>query len=183
MKYDLKTFEGRAKEVVAWLIREYTGIRTGRATPALLDIVQVESYGARVPINQIGSVNIEDARTLRIVTWDPSSIKAVERAITEADLGISVAVDSSGLRVLFPELTSERREQLLRLAKMKLEEARVSLRGARDEVMKDIDVKEKEGSMSKDERFAAKEELQKRVDSTNQELNSVFEQKETEISQ
>lgn len=183
MKYDFKTFDVRAKDIVSWLEKEFNGVRTGRATPALLDLVQVESYGVRVPINQVGSVTIEDPRTLRVAPWDPSVIKSVEKAITEADLGISVSVDSSGLRVIFPELTSERREQLLKLAKMKLEEARVSLRGARDEAMKEIGGFEKNAEMSKDEAFASKEDLQKRVDANNRELESMFEKKETEIKQ
>ncbi len=183
MKYDFKTFDTRAKDIVLWLGKEFSGVRTGRATPALLDLIQVESYGVRVPINQIGSVTIEDPRTLRVVPWDGSMVKALEKAITEADLGISVSVDSSGLRVAFPELTSERREQLLKLAKMKLEEARVSLRGARDDAMKEVDSMQKGGDMSEDERFASKEDLQKRIDTYNNELNTMFEKKETEIEQ
>ena len=183
MKYDFKTFDVRGKDIVSWLEREFSGVRTGRATPALLDLVQVESYGARVPVNQVGSVNIEDPRTLRIVPWDSSIIKAVEKGIMEADLGISVSVDSAGLRITFPELTSERRDQLLKLAKSKLEEARVSLRGARDEAMKEIGGLEKTGDMSKDECFTAKEDLQKRVDTFNSELGGMFEKKETEIQQ
>ncbi len=181
MRYDFKTFDARAKGVTEWLVKEFSAVRTGRATPALLDLVRVESYGSRVPLNQVGSVTIEDPRTLRVVPWDGSQIKAVERAIVEADLGISPITDSTGIRVMFPELTSERREQLLRLAKMKLEEARVSLRGSRDDILKDMEAKEKNNELSKDERFAAKEELQKKIDSCNGELNSMFEAKEKEI--
>lgn len=183
MAYNFKHFDTRGAEIVDWLSREYSGIRTGRATPMLLDLIQVESYGTRVPINQVGSVNVEDARTLRISVWDQSQIRAVEKAITEADLGISVVADSSGLRVIFPELTGERRMQLLKLAKAKLEEARVSIRSARDEAMKEIDAAQKAGELSEDERFAAKEELQKRVDAKNAALLSAYETKEKEIEQ
>lgn len=181
--YDFKAFDARAAEIVSWLEKEYSGIRTGRATPALLDSVKVDSYGAKVPLNQVGSVGIEDPRTLRVSVWDSGTIQAVERAIIEADLGVSVATDSSGLRVVFPELTSERRTQLLKLAKGKLEEARISLRGARDETLKEADQKEKDGSLSKDERFQVKEDLQKRIDTRNAELNTIYEQKEVEINQ
>ncbi len=183
MAYNVKDFIERGEEIVRWLEREFSGIRTGRATPALLDLIQVESYGTRVPIVQVGSVSVEDARTLRISVWDQSAIKAVEKAITEADLGVSVVADGSGIRVIFPELTSERRAQLLKIAKAKLEEARVSIRGARDEAIKEIDSLEKEGEISQDEKFKAKEEIQKKVDGFNASLESHFSLKEKEINQ
>jgi ribosome recycling factor len=183
MAYNFKNFDTRADDIVTWLSREFSGIRTGRATPMLLDLIQVESYGTRVPINQVGSVNVEDPRTLRINVWDQSVVRAVEKAIVEADLGISVVADSAGLRVIFPELTGERRTQLLKLAKAKLEEARVSIRGARDEAMKEIDALQKANELSEDERFTAKEDLQKRVDAKNNALQGAYEMKETEINQ
>lgn len=183
MKYDFKTFDTRAAEVIDWLSKEMSTIRTGRATPVLLDSIQVESYGARVPLNQVGSVGVEDPRTLRVSPWDASTIKSIEKAILDADLGVSVTVNDSGLRVIFPELTSERRTQLLKVAKNKLEEARVSLRAARDDAMKEIDGAQKAGEMSEDDRFAAKEQLQKKVDAKNEALNKMFELKEAEIKE
>ncbi len=183
MAYNVKNFITRGDEIVNWLEREFAGIRTGRATPALLDLVQVESYGTRVPIVQVGSVSVEDARTLRISVWDQGTIKAVEKAITDADLGVSVVSDGSGIRVIFPELTSERRAQLLKIAKAKLEEARVSLRGARDEAVKEIDMLQKSGEISEDQKFAGKEDLQKKVDGFNTTLGGLFDLKEKEINQ
>jgi ribosome recycling factor len=182
MTYNTKEFTVRAEEVVNWLEREFSSIRTGRATPTLLDLVLVESYGTRVPLQQVGSINTEDARTLRISIWDQSAIKSVERAIVEADLGVSVVTDGSGIRVIFPELTSERRVQLLKIAKAKLEEARVSLRGARDEAIKEIDKLEKGGEMSQDEKFSAKEEIQKHIDTFNNKLANLLDSKEAEIN-
>lgn len=183
MAYDLKRFDERAKEIDNWLAREFTGIRTGRATPALLDLVSVDAYGSKMPVNQVGSVSVEDPRTLRVSVWDVSLVKEVEKAITAADLGVSVVTDGGGLRVIFPTLTSERRAQLLKLAKAKLEEARVSIRGARDETMKDIDAKEKGGEMSEDDKFGAKETLQKKVDAANSSLEGHYMQKEREIQE
>jgi len=183
MAYSFKNFDVRTEEIVSWLGKEFSGIRTGRATPMLLDLIQVESYGTRVPINQVGSVNVEDARTLRISIWDAQTVRSVEKAITEADLGVGVVADGNGIRVIFPELTSERRVQLLKIAKGKLEEARVSIRAARDEAMKDIESREKGGELSEDEKFSAKEDLQKRVDSKNNTLSQTYELKEKEISQ
>ncbi len=183
MVYDFRAFDTRRKEIEDWLSGEFSGIRTGRATPALLDTIRVDSYGAKVPINQVASINIEDPRTLRIAPWDSDSIHAIERAILDADFGISVATDDKGLRVIFPELTSERREQLLKVAKAKLEDARISLRAARDEAVKEMEGAEKRGDISKDERFKAKEDLQKRVDAANDAFSKMFDLKETEINQ
>lgn len=182
MAFNVKNFSVRGDEIVKWLEKEFASVRTGRATPILLDLVLVESYGTRVPIQQVGSVSVEDPRTLRISVWDQTVVKAVEKAITEADLGVSVTADSSGLRVIFPELTSERRVQLLKIAKAKLEESRVSLRGARDEAIKEIDALEKAGEMSQDAKYAAKEDLQKKVDSFNIALGNLFDLKEREIN-
>lgn len=183
MTHNFKNFDARTESIKEWLLKEYNAVRTGRATPALLDSIQVESYGARLPINQVASVGVEDARTLRISPWDKNSIKPIEKAITEANLGVSITVDDSGIRVIFPELTSERRSQLLKIAKNKLEEARVSIRAARDETIKEIDAAQKSGTLSEDQKFSAKEDLQKRVDAKNTELNNMFELKEKEINQ
>jgi ribosome recycling factor len=147
----------------------------------LLDNVKVESYGSYMPINQVGSVNIEDARTLRISVWDKSAVSAIEKAIREADLGISTVSDSDGVRVIFPELTSERRVQLMKLAKTKLEDARISVRGVRDEVMKAIDKLQKDGEIGEDEKFTQKEKVQSQVDATNKSLEALFTQKEAEL--
>ncbi len=176
--YDFSKMQDRLAEIVDWLGKEYTVIRTGQATPALLDSIQVESYGAKVPINQVGSVGAEDARTLRVSVWDAGNIHATETAIVEADLGVSVAADDAGLRVIFPELSGERREQLLKLAKNKLEEARVSIRTARDESKKAI---EGDSELSDDQKSNAKESLQKIVDEHNQKLEDLFTHKENDI--
>jgi len=172
----------KLQEATAWLEKEFSGIRTGQASPALLDGVKVESYGAYMPIPQVSSVGIEDARTLRISAWDASVIPAIEKAIRDADLGVSLATDSSGVRVIFPELTGERRTQLVKIAKTKLEEARVTVRGIRDEVMKQIETAQKNGDISEDEKYANKESVQKQIDATNHTLESLFAKKEAEIS-
>lgn len=168
-------------EVVAWLQKEYTGIRTGQAAPALLDNIKVESYGTFMSLQQVGSVSIEDARTLRISMWDNTQVAAAEKAVRDANLGVSVVSDSAGLRVIFPELTSERRVQLLRLAKSKQEDARVSVRAVRDDFMKKVDADKKAGEISEDEAFVKKEKIQKEVDATNTKLDEVYKSKEKEI--
>ena len=183
MAYNFASLKTKAKEIEEWLKRELGGVRTGRATPVLLDTVQVEAYDSRMPISQVAAVSVEDARTLRISPWDSTLTKAIEKAIVQANLGVSVAVDDSGLRVSFPELTSERRAQLIKVAKTKFEEARISLRGERDTVSSDLETKKKEGEVSEDEKFRFKAEMQKIIDETNKNLETLYEKKEQEISQ
>lgn len=177
-----QTYENRLKEVITWLQKEFASIRTGQATPVLLDSVKVESYGSFMPLQQIGSIGVEDARTLRINVWDASVVPSVERAIREAELGVSVSSDSAGVRVSFPDLTTERRTQLVKLAKTKLEEARVTVRGVRDDVMKEIDAAHKAGEIGEDDKFAKRDAVQKNVDLTNRTLEAHFEKKEAEIA-
>jgi ribosome recycling factor len=173
----------RLDEVNDWLQKEYAGIRTGQANPGLLDSVKVESYGTYVTLQQVGSLSIEDARTLRLSLWDTSQIRAVEKALQDADLGVSVAADSAGVRIIFPELTSERRAQLLKLAKSKLEDARVSVKAARDEAMKELERQFKAGEVSEDEKFTLKEKIQKSVDDCNSKLEAQYVRKEKELQQ
>ncbi len=169
------------KEVVDWLIKEYTGIRTGQASLALLDNVRVESYGTYMSIQQMGSIGIEDARTLRVVPWDLTQVKSLEKAVRDADLGVSVMADSSGLRVIFPELTSDRRVQLLKLAKTKLEDARISVRSIRDDEMKEIEKQFKANEIAEDDKFTMKEAVQKNVEETNNSLETLYINKEREL--
>jgi len=175
------TYQSRLTEVISWLQKEFVSIRTGQATPALLDGIKVETYGSFMPLIQIGSVGIEDARTLRIVPWDASQVPAIERAIRESDLGVSVMSDSAGLRVGFPDLTSERRQQLVKVAKGKLEESRIAVRAVRDDVMKAIDAALKANEITEDDKHSEREKVQKAVDHTNRTLEAVFEKKDAEI--
>ncbi|MDB5225348.1 MAG: Frr, ribosome recycling factor [Candidatus Adlerbacteria bacterium] len=182
MAYDFKPFEKRIKEIEERLGKELSGVRTGRATPAILDGIQIESYGSRMGISQVANISVEDARSLRITPFDPSNSKEIEKAITVANLGLSVGADERGVRVFFPELTSERRVTLLKLAKEKVEEVRTMLRSERDEVWSDIQDKEKAKEMSEDDKFRSKEEMQKRVDAANASFDAALERKEKEIA-
>ncbi len=182
MAYDFSKLKAHIKEGEEWLSRELGGVRTGRATPTLLDAIKPEAYGTRTALRELGSISVEDARTLRIVPWDKEVTKAIEKAITEADLGVGIATDEQGLRVSFPELTSERRTQLRKIAGDRTEQARVTLRGHRTDAIKEIDTLKKEG-MSEDQATRDKEELQKLVDAGNSALAQLLEKKEQEISQ
>lgn len=181
MTYDFNSFKKKIKDIEEWFKKEQQQIRTGRATPALLDNVKVEAYGSMVGLIQVGSISTEDARTLRITMWDASQAKAVEKAIIAADLGVAVGVDDKGVRVSFPELTSERRTSLIKIAKEKHEQARVSLRKLREETWNDIQQKEKQGGMSEDERIRFKNEMEKLVQEANKTLDDLALRKEKEI--
>jgi ribosome recycling factor len=181
MTYSFSNFKKETKDTEEWLKREFTSIRTGRANPAILDGIKVEAYGSLMPINQLANISAEDVRMLRIAPWDGSVTKAIEKAILVSDLGLSVVVDDKGLRVNFPELTSDRRTTMVKLAKQKLEDARVALRAEREKAIKDIDKEEKDGAISQDEKFRMKADLQKMLDDTNKALDEIFEKKEKEI--
>ena len=181
MAYNFEPLKRALLETEEWLKKEFSSIRTGRATPAILDVVTVGSYGSRMAINQLAGISIEDPRTIRITPWDMSQAKAVEKAITDSDLGLSVSVDDRGIRVSFPELTSERRTSLVKVLKQKHEEARITLRKERDRVKSDIEAKEKEGGMGEDEKFCHFADMQKFIDEANTKLDALAERKETEI--
>ena len=134
-----------------------------------------------MPINQVANISTEDARTLRISPWDMSTAKEIEKAITVANLGLSVGADEKGIRVFFPELTAERRLSLVKIAKEKVEEARVALRVARDEVWSELQRMERDGELSEDEKFRGKDDMQKRVDAANASFEEALARKEKEI--
>jgi len=182
MPYDFTKFDTKVTGAREWLAKEFRNIRTGRANPAILDGVQVSAYGSMVPLKQVAQISTEDARTIRVQPYDPSTIKDIERAISTANLGVGTSADSAGVRVTFPELTGERRQELVKMAKGKLEEARATIRVARDEAWKDIQEMERDSSITEDDKFSLKDELQKRVDKTNEDLEGAFESKEKEMS-
>lgn len=182
MAYNFSPFKEKLKEVENWLTKEFSQIRTSRATPSILDGVLVDSYGSKMPINQVASITTEGPRMIRITPWDTSLAKAIEKAIAVSNLGLAVTLDEKGVRVTFPELTSDRRQSLVKVAKQKLEDARVSLRKERDKLWDDIQAKEKEGGMGEDEKFRLKNEMQKMVDETGKKLTEMAERKEQEIT-
>ncbi len=181
MQYNFSNFKIELKKAGEFLSKEYSQLSTGRASPMVLDGVSIEVYGAYQPIKNVASVSIEDPKTLRIVPWDKSQIKGIEKSINAANLGLSVATDDMGIRVIFPQLTTETRQTLVKVLKTKMEEARITVRKERENVWNDVQSQEKEGKMTEDEKFNAKEEIQKLVDEVNNNLESIFEKKEIEV--
>jgi ribosome recycling factor len=183
MAYDFTNFKKASAQAIEWMQKEYTSIRTSRAAPSILDSITVDAYGSKMPINQLATISIEGPKMLRLTPWDKGVAKPIDRAIREANLGLSVALDGETLRVSFPELTSERRVSLLKLAKEKLEDSRKTIRQEREKTLGDIDKKEKDGQVSEDEKFRLKNDLQKLVDEANQKLEELYNKKEKEIQE
>ncbi|MFA6076681.1 MAG: ribosome recycling factor [Candidatus Paceibacterota bacterium] len=181
MQYNFSNFKTEIKKVGDFLSKEYSQLNIGRASPMVLDGVSVESYGSRVPLKNTASVSIEDPKTLRVVPWDKGQIKDIEKAINAANLGLSVATDDAGIRVIFPQLTTDTRQSLVKVLKEKLEETRITVRRERESIWKDVEAKEKEGKLTEDEKFRAKEELQKIIDEANRNLEASFEKKQKEV--
>ena len=181
MQYNFSNFKAELRKVEEFLGKEYRELNVGRASPMVLDSITVESYGSYVPLKNVASVSIEDPKTLRVGPWDKTQIKGIEKAITGANLGLSVVVDDNGMRVIFPQLTTESRQTLVKILKEKLEESRITVRQERENIIKDIEKKEKDGEMTEDEKFNAKEELQKIISGVNANLEATFEKKQIEV--
>ncbi len=179
--YNFNQVKEDKNKVLEWLASEYRSISTGRASPQILDSVAIDMYGARTQIAHCASVSIEDPRTLRVSPWDKTIIRDIEKAINEADLGLSVSSDDQGIRVHFPSLTTETRQKLVKILKDKLEDSRIKIRGLREEINKDIDARAKEGEYGEDEQHKYRDEMQKIVDEANQEVESLFSAKEKEV--
>lgn len=175
--YDLQPFKTEATQAESWLSKEYSQIHTGRAAPALLDGVMVEAYGSLQPLKNVASTTIEEAKTLRVSPWDKGQIKDIERSLHAANLGFSIAVDDAGIRVIIPALTTETRNNLVKIAKERLEDARITIRKARENMLNTL----KEQSLSEDMMRSAKEDLQKLVDGANNSLEALFKKKEGDI--
>ena len=179
--YDFNPLKKQLAGVEDWTKKELQQIRTGQASPAILDGVKVEVYGAPMGLKEVASIVIEGARTLRIAPWDKAQTKDIEKAITVANLGLSVVVDDQGLRVNFPELTADRRASFAKLAKDKVEEAKKQIRQHRDVVIKDLIAKEKGGGYGKDDIFRLKGDAQKFVDELVKKLDVMYDKKEKEV--
>ncbi len=181
MSYDFSSVTTQKNTIADWLKGEYRSIQTGRATPQVLDLVHIDMYGARTALAHAAGITIEDPRTIRVAPWDKSVIGQMEKAINDADLGLSVSSDSDGLRVHFPSLTTETRQKLVKLLKDRLEDARVRVRALREETNKAIDAEAKEGLYGEDEQRTYRDQMQKIVDAANQELEDLFQKKEKEV--
>ncbi len=181
MTYNFSDVKKKTQEIKEWFSKELSSIHTGRASVALLEGIRVTAYGSSMPINQLANMGVEDARTIRITPWDQTVRSGIEKAVQEANLGVSVGSDGKGIRISFPELTTESREKYVKVVGKKLEDARISVRGVREEVWSDIQKLEKDGKLGEDDKFRAKEEMEKLIKEANESLDALAKKKETEI--
>lgn len=169
------------QKVIDHLKMELGALRTGRANPAILDMVMVEAYGSKMPIKGVGSVGVPDSRTLTIEPWDKSLLKEIERAITAANLGLSPVVDGTVVRLNVPQLNEENRKDLMKLVGKRIEAARQALRAVREKVRALILAAEEAKKIREDERFKMQEDLEKMVATFNEQIKKMGEEKEKEI--
>ncbi len=160
---------------------EFSSVRTGRASPSLLDRVVVDYYGAMTPLNQLSTISAPEARLLTVQPYDKSSIKAIEKAINESDVGLSPGNDGNIVRLVVPELTEERRKELVKVLRNLAEEGRISIRNVRRDTMQHLRELKAEGEASSDDEHRAEVELQKLTDGRIGELDTVLKAKEEEI--
>ncbi len=177
----LELTQEKMAKAVAHARSEFASVRTGRASPALVEKLRVEYYGTEVPLQQLAGFNVPEARLLVVVPYDKSSIKDIERAIQNSDLGINPANDGQVIRLAFPPLTEERRKDLVKVVKHKAEEARVAVRNVRRTGRHELEGFEKDGDISIDELERAEKELDRMAHDHVAEIDRILQQKEQEL--
>lgn len=168
--------------VVDFFKNDIQGLRTGRASTAIVEDISVEAYGSRQPVKAVGTIMVADAKTITIETWDKALLSAVEKGIRDSSLGLNPVNDGKLIRLILPELTTERRTELTKVLHQKLEHARVSVRKVREEVRELIAAAEKDKSISEDDKFRLQDELEKMVKTYNDEAQKIGDAKEKEIN-
>lgn len=181
--YDKEDFNRRMAGAVSTLKGEFSGLRTGRASPALVEPVIVDAYGSQLPINQVGNISTPESRLLTIQVWDKGLVKAVDKAIRDAGLGLNPQVDGQLLRIPIPELNEERRRELAKLAHKYAENAKVSVRNVRRDGMDLLKKLEKDHKIGQDEQHTLGEDLQKLTDGHIKDIDTILQGKEQEIMQ
>jgi ribosome recycling factor len=174
-------FEDKMKKTVGSLEAELNTIRAGRANPHVLDRLSVDAYGVQTPINQIGNITVPEARLLVIQPWDSSLLKAVEKAVLASDIGINPANDGKVIRLLFPELTEERRRHLTKDVKKKGEDAKVAIRNIRRDAVDSFKKAEKKAEITEDDLKKLETEIQKATDKKIEEIDKIVEAKSKDI--
>jgi ribosome recycling factor len=180
--FDLKELEKRMRASLDALKREFSGLRTGRASAHLLDPVVVNVYGQKMPINQVATVSVPEPRMITVQVWDKATVSAVDKAIREANLGINPIVDGNIIRLPIPPLTTERRQELVKMAHKYAEHARVVVRSVRRDGMELLKKLEKDAKMSQDEHHKNSAKVQELTDRLVKEVDQLLAHKEAEIN-
>lgn len=182
-QFDIKDLSRRMHGAVEALKSEFSGLRTGRASSALLEPVMVDAYGSSMPMSQIGTISVPEPRMLSVQIWDQSLVGAAEKAIRESNLGLNPMTEGQVIRVPIPELSEDRRRDLTKVAHQYAEQARVAVRNVRRHGMETLKVLESDFHMSKDEHRDKAEEVQNLTDEIIKEIDELLEHKDAEIMQ
>lgn len=177
----LINFNARMANAVSGLLKEFSGIRTGRASVSLLDPIRVDAYNNLVPIQQIGTVSAPDPRQLMVQVWDKAMVKAVEKAIRDSDLGLNPAVDGNVIRIPMPMLTEERRQELSKVAAKYSEEAKVAIRNVRREAIDELKKSEKNSDITEDDLHRLSDEVQQMTDTHIKDIEEALTRKQKDI--
>lgn len=179
----LRDSEGRMKKTKDAIVKEFSAVSGGRASPGLVEAVKVEYYGTSTPLKQLATISTPEPRLIVIHPWDPSALAEVEKAILQSDLGFNPSNDGKFIRINIPHLTDERRNEIIKIASRVAEEGKVSLRTVRHEANDLLKEAEKRGEIPEDERFRLQEKIQKLTDKYNKEIDKILEDKEEEITE
>ena len=178
---ELQELEERMKKSISVFEQNLSEIRAGRANPAILNKINIEYYGVQTPINQVAGISVPEARTIVIQPWDVSVLKEIEKAILASDIGLNPNNDGKVIRLTFPELTEERRKDLVKDIRKIAEEARVSIRAIRRDGMDDAKTRQKNSEISEDEKANLEDKIQKLTDKYVEEIDKILENKEKDI--
>ena len=181
MKEQLKAHEAKMQKTLDVLAKELAAVRAGRANPAVLDKITVEYYGAPTPLNQVAAISTPDPRTLAVQPWDGSVLKAIEKAIQVSDLGINPQNDGRNIRLNFPQLTEERRKELVKQIRKYAENGKVAIRNIRRDAMESFKKKEKASEITEDDLKQAEKDLQKLTDDSSKKIDELLARKEKEL--
>lgn len=168
-------------KAIDYLTGELSKLRVGRATPAMVEDLEIESYGQKVPLKQLANISIPQPRLITIQPWDKNILENIERGISQSSLGLTPIVDGEIIRINIPQLSEERRKELTKILNEKTEEAKISIRHKREEAWKEIQELERTGEIREDDKFRGKDELQKVIDEYNKKIEEIAKKKESEI--
>ena len=181
MTIEFTSYETKMEKALENLKKEYLGLRTGRASASLLEPVSVEAYGGKVPINQVGNISVPESRLITVQVWDESLIQSVEKAIRNSNLGLNPMIEGNNIRVPIPELSQERRIEIVKVASKYSEDAKITIRNIRRDAMDKIKEAEKQKNISKDDSFQFSENIQKITDKFIEKIDILSQEKEKDI--
>lgn len=177
----MQEFKQKLEKIIEHLKIEVAGLRTGRATPALVENLEIDYYGTKTPLRALAAISSPEPKELRIQPWDKNAFPAIEKAIQSSSLGLNPVTDKEVIRLSIPPLTEERRRELVKMLGRHLEDARIQVRREREEVLKVIEQQERDKKISEDEKFRQKNEVQKIVDEINRKIEEIGTVKDKEI--